>query len=84
MSFVKSQTNWRKRGIATLSARRNAFVRMPYWHDPAVGQGVIMNSLEIAVTWDRTEMRSGYEVEVPGLFRQMLAINKAVCDPGER
>jgi hypothetical protein len=26
--------------------------------------------------------RSGYEVEVPALFRQMLAGNKAVCDPG--
>jgi len=149
-------------------AWRDAFVRMPYWRDPAVGLGVIMDTFETAVTWDRFEAfynsvrqdvqatieratgqecmmscrithvypdglapyftiaamgsasgdvasalaawrdiklaanaavvghggtithhhavgrdhRSGYEVEVPGLFRQMLAGNKAVCDPG--
>ena len=149
-------------------AWRDAFVRMPYWRDPAVGLGVIMDTFETAVTWDRFEAfynnlrqdvqaaiehatgqecmmscrithvypdglapyftiaamgsasgdvasalaawrdiklaanaavvghggtvthhhavgrdhRSGYEVEVPGLFRQMLVGNKAVCDPG--
>jgi alkyldihydroxyacetonephosphate synthase len=28
---------------------------MPYWRDPAVGLGVIMDTFETAVTWDRFE-----------------------------
>jgi len=148
-------------------AWRDAFVRMPYWRDPAVGLGLIMDTFETAVTWDRFESfyqsvrqeveaviqrttgretiiscrmthaypdgvapyftiavlgspsgdvasalaawreikraanaavvghggtvthhhavgrdhRGGYEIEVPGLFRQMLAGAKAVVDP---
>lgn len=34
-------------------AWREAFLRMPYWRDPAVGSGVIMDTFETAVTWDR-------------------------------
>ena len=34
-------------------AWRQAFLRMPYWRDPAVGMGVIMDTFETAVTWDR-------------------------------
>lgn len=34
-------------------AWRQAFVRMPYWRDPAVGLGVIMDTFETAITWDR-------------------------------
>ena len=34
-------------------AWRDAFLRMPYWRDPAVGLGVIMDTFETAVTWDR-------------------------------
>jgi alkyldihydroxyacetonephosphate synthase len=34
-------------------AWRNAFLRMPYWRDPAVGSGLIMDTFETAVTWDR-------------------------------
>lgn len=34
---------------------RAAFLRMPYWRDPAVGLGVIMDTFETAVTWDRFE-----------------------------
>ncbi len=34
-------------------AWRDAFLRMPYWRDPAVGIGVIMDTFETAVTWDR-------------------------------
>jgi alkyldihydroxyacetonephosphate synthase len=34
-------------------AWREAFLRMPYWRDPAVGLGVIMDTFETAVTWDR-------------------------------
>jgi alkyldihydroxyacetonephosphate synthase len=154
-----------RRGAA--GAWRKAFIRMPYWRDPAVGLGLIMDTFESAITWDRFESfyqsvklevqtviqrmtgqesiiscrithaypdgvapyftiavlgapsgdvasalaawreiklaanaavvgqagtvthhhavgrdhRSGYEVEVPGLFRQMLAAAKAVVDP---
>lgn len=34
-------------------AWRQAFLRMPYWRDPAVGMGVIMDTFETAVIWDR-------------------------------
>jgi len=36
-------------------AWRQAFIRMPYWRDPAVGLGAIMDTFETAVTWDRFE-----------------------------
>jgi alkyldihydroxyacetonephosphate synthase len=36
-------------------AWRDAFLRMPYWRDPAVGMGMIMDTFETAVTWDRFE-----------------------------
>jgi alkyldihydroxyacetonephosphate synthase len=34
-------------------AWRDAFLRMPYWRDPAVGCGMIMDTFETAVTWDK-------------------------------
>jgi alkyldihydroxyacetonephosphate synthase len=40
-------------GVA--GAWREAFLRMPYWRDPAVGLGVIMDTFETAITWDRFE-----------------------------
>ena len=36
-------------------AWRNAFLRMPYWRDPLVGQGIILDTFETAITWDRFE-----------------------------
>ena len=39
----------------TAGAWREAFLRMPYWRDPAVGLGVIMDTFESAITWDRFE-----------------------------
>lgn len=36
-------------------AWRDAFLRMPYWRDPGVGLGVIMDTFETAITWDRFE-----------------------------
>lgn len=36
-------------------AWREAFLRMPYWRDPAVGLGVIMDTFETAITWGRFE-----------------------------
>lgn len=43
--------NEHRRGAA--GAWRDAFVRMPYWRDPAVGLGVILDTFESAITWDR-------------------------------
>ncbi|MBA1145872.1 FAD-binding oxidoreductase [Ectothiorhodospiraceae bacterium WFHF3C12] len=34
-------------------AWRNAFIRMPYWRDRMIAAGVIMDTFETAVTWDR-------------------------------
>jgi len=34
-------------------AWRNAFIRMPYWRDRMIGAGVIMDTFETAITWDR-------------------------------
>jgi alkyldihydroxyacetonephosphate synthase len=41
--------------IGAAGAWRNAFLRMPYWRDPAVGLGVIMDTFESAITWERFE-----------------------------
>ena len=32
---------------------RDAFIRMPYWRDPVVGAGGILDTFETAITWDR-------------------------------
>ncbi|MGI9133942.1 MAG: FAD-binding oxidoreductase, partial [Rhodoferax sp.] len=42
-----------RRGAA--GAWRDAFLRMPYWRDPAVGLGVIMDTFETTITWERFE-----------------------------
>lgn len=42
-----------RRGAA--GAWRDAFMRMPYWRDPAVGLGVIIDTFETAITWNRFE-----------------------------
>ncbi len=34
---------------------RDAFIRMPYWRDPVVGVGGILDTFESAITWDRFE-----------------------------
>jgi alkyldihydroxyacetonephosphate synthase len=34
---------------------RDAFLRMPYWRDPMVGAGAILDTFESAITWDRFE-----------------------------
>jgi alkyldihydroxyacetonephosphate synthase len=36
-------------------AWRDAFLRMPYWRDPMVGAGAILDTFETAITWDRFE-----------------------------
>ena len=36
-------------------AWREAFIRMPYWRDPLVGMGAILDTFESAITWDRLE-----------------------------
>ena len=34
---------------------RNAFIRMPLWRDSMIGMGIIMDTFETAITWDRFE-----------------------------
>ena len=50
-SMDGANTDEHRSGAA--GAWRQAFLRMPYWRDPAVGMGVIMDTFETAVTWDR-------------------------------
>jgi alkyldihydroxyacetonephosphate synthase len=52
-------------------AWREAFLRMPYWRDPAVGLGVIMDTFETATTWDRfEEFYRGVKADVARAVRQ--------------
>src|SRR3954471_12892508 len=32
---------------------RNAFIRMPLWRDSMIGMGIIMDTFETAITWDK-------------------------------
>jgi alkyldihydroxyacetonephosphate synthase len=50
-----SQENSTEHRTGAAGAWREAFLRMPYWRDPAVGLGVIMDTFETAITWDRFE-----------------------------
>ena len=52
-SMASQSSEEHRRGAA--GAWRDAFIRMPYWRDPAVGLGLIMDTFETAVTWDRFE-----------------------------
>jgi alkyldihydroxyacetonephosphate synthase len=38
------------------AAWRQAFLRLPYWRDAAIGLGAIVDTFETAVTWDRFEV----------------------------
>jgi alkyldihydroxyacetonephosphate synthase len=50
-SMASAGSEEHRRGAA--GAWRDAFIRMPYWRDPAVGLGLIMDTFETAITWDR-------------------------------
>jgi alkyldihydroxyacetonephosphate synthase len=52
-SMAADGTDEHRSGAA--GAWREAFLRMPYWRDPAVGLGAIMDTFETAITWDRFE-----------------------------
>jgi alkyldihydroxyacetonephosphate synthase len=52
-SMAQENSSEHRSGAA--GAWREAFLRMPYWRDPAVGLGVIMDTFETAITWDRFE-----------------------------
>ncbi|NJD32395.1 MAG: FAD-binding oxidoreductase [Gammaproteobacteria bacterium] len=56
---------------------RDAFIRMPYWRDPMVGAGAILDTFETAITWDRFE--SFYR----GVLDELgAAIRRATDRPG--
>jgi alkyldihydroxyacetonephosphate synthase len=52
-SMSADGSNEHRSGAA--GAWRDAFLRMPYWRDPTIGLGVIMDTFETAITWDRFE-----------------------------
>ena len=53
-------------------AWRDAFIRMPYWRDPMVGAGAILDTFETAITWDRFEaFYEGVRAEVCGTIRRL-------------
>ena len=52
-SMSEEATQEHRRGAA--GAWREAFLRMPYWRDPATALGVIMDTFETAITWERFE-----------------------------
>jgi alkyldihydroxyacetonephosphate synthase len=50
---------------------RDAFIRMPYWRDPMVGAGAILDTFETAITWDRFEaFYEGVRTEVASAIRR--------------
>lgn len=52
-------------------AWRNAFLRMPYWRDPLVGQGMILDTFETAITWDRFEpFYHAIKAEISAVIKQ--------------
>jgi alkyldihydroxyacetonephosphate synthase len=52
-------------------AWRDAFLRMPYWRDPAVGLGVIMDTFETAITWDRFgDFHAGVKADLARTIKQ--------------
>jgi alkyldihydroxyacetonephosphate synthase len=56
---------------------RNAFIRMPYWRDPMVGAGAILDTFETAITWDR------FEAFYRGVLEEVAAtIHRATGRPG--
>ncbi len=62
-SMAASDSTEHRSGAA--GAWRDAFVRMPYWRDPAVGVGVIMDTFETAITWDRfADFYSGIKADM--------------------
>jgi alkyldihydroxyacetonephosphate synthase len=52
-SMARENSSEHRNGAA--GAWREAFLRMPYWRDSAVGLGVIMDTFETAITWERFE-----------------------------
>jgi alkyldihydroxyacetonephosphate synthase len=52
---------------------RNAFIRMPYYRDRLVALGVITDTFETAITWDRFE--SLYE----GVRERTAAVIRQIC-----
>jgi alkyldihydroxyacetonephosphate synthase len=52
-SMVAPGSDEHRSGAA--GAWRDAFLRMPYWRDPIVGLGIITDTFESAITWDRFE-----------------------------
>jgi alkyldihydroxyacetonephosphate synthase len=60
-----------------VGAWRNAFIRMPYFREATIGWGVIADTFETAITWDRF-----HEFHVAVMARVHQAIADATGAPG--
>ncbi|MBF7729450.1 FAD-binding oxidoreductase [Pseudomonas sp. N040] len=68
-SMAEEHSDVHRQGAA--GAWRDAFLRMPYWRDPGVGLGVIMDTVESAVTWDRfAEFYAGVKRDIARAIKQ--------------
>ncbi len=60
-------------------AWRNAFIRMPYWRDPMIGGGGIIDTFESAITWDRfDDFYRGVKQDVQQALRAATGRNASV------
>ena len=60
-----------------MGAWRNAFIRMPYFREASIGWGVIADTFETAITWDRF-----HEFHAGIMARTHQAIVDATGAPG--
>jgi alkyldihydroxyacetonephosphate synthase len=68
-SMAGQDANEHRSGAA--GAWRDAFLRMPYWRDPATGLGVIMDTVESAITWDRfSDFYAGVKADIASAIRR--------------
>ena len=64
-----------KSGNSTADAWRNAFIRMPYYRNRLVGFGIIADTFETAITWDKFDalyagVKSGMEKAITDITGQ--------------
>ncbi len=68
-SMADPDTSEHRSGAA--GAWREAFLRMPYWRDPAVGLGLIMDTFETAITWERfADFYAGVKADLARAIKQ--------------
>ena len=73
----KSAESSQRQGAA--GAWRNAFIRMPYYRDVSLGLGMISDTFETAITWDRFEnLYEGARERTQRIIREVTGQDAAV------